>query len=334
MVESQKVNAAVSRPMKPAVARSGRSGAAVGAAAGQAGAGSTAASVQAGAAGASSQQAPGEAQEMKRKLVFRMGFAAVLILLLLTALALFDQLNSSEDEPEAPTFTEAVPVGRRELAQPVTQAASPIPDNSAAGSIETARPAEKPADEKPPVPESSAAPQEPPPRPEVHARPVPPRIDSPRSEAPRAEVPAAPRAEARPVPGSRAPAAAPAAPPAPQRMPEASHVQAAPGRAAPEALAPRPAAPLPRVYEPAPLRVAPQPPRLFSGYALQAGVFSETRRAEELHAKLTLNGIPSTLEARVHVGPFKTREEADAAREKMKSLGIDAVLLSPKGAKR
>jgi DedD protein len=82
--------------------------------------------------------------------------------------------------------------------------------------------------------------------------------------------------------------------------------------------------------------VAPQPPppRLFYGYALQAGVFSDPRRAEELHAKLTLEGIPSTIEARVEVGPFKTREEAEAARAKMKALGIDAVLLLPKGGKR
>jgi cell division protein FtsN len=73
---------------------------------------------------------------------------------------------------------------------------------------------------------------------------------------------------------------------------------------------------------------------LFSGYALQAGIFSDLRRAEELHAKLTLNGIPSTFEARVNVGPFKRREEAIAAREKMKALGIDSVLLLPKGVKR
>ena len=79
---------------------------------------------------------------------------------------------------------------------------------------------------------------------------------------------------------------------------------------------------------------APAPPRLFSGYALQAGVFSDPRRAEELNARLILEGIPSTIEARVQVGPFKSRAEAEAAREKMKAMGIDAVLLLPKGAKR
>jgi len=36
----------------------------------------------------------------------------------------------------------------------------------------------------------------------------------------------------------------------------------------------------------------------------------------------------------VQVGPFKSREEAEAARVKMKALGIEAVMLPPKGAKR
>lgn len=77
----------------------------------------------------------------------------------------------------------------------------------------------------------------------------------------------------------------------------------------------------------------PQPPRLFAGYALQAGVFADPRRVEELHARLTLEGIPTTIETRVQVGPFKSREEAVAAREKLKALGIDTVMLMPKGGK-
>ena len=84
----------------------------------------------------------------------------------------------------------------------------------------------------------------------------------------------------------------------------------------------------------APAASAPAPARLFNGYAVQAGVFSDPRRAEELHAKLTLEGIPSTIEARVEVGPFKTRQEAEAARAKLNALGIDAVVLPPKGGKR
>ena len=81
-------------------------------------------------------------------------------------------------------------------------------------------------------------------------------------------------------------------------------------------------------------RLPPAPPRLFSGFAVQAGVFADAQHAEELRAKLTLNGIPSTMEARVQVGPFKTREEAEAARQKLKALGVEGILLPPRGTKR
>ena len=69
------------------------------------------------------------------------------------------------------------------------------------------------------------------------------------------------------------------------------------------------------------------PPKLFSGYGLQAGVFSDMRRAEELHAKLMIEGVPATLETRVQVGPFKTKAEAEAVRLKLQKLGIGTVLL-------
>ncbi|MCG2576182.1 SPOR domain-containing protein [Dechloromonas sp. XY25] len=91
------------------------------------------------------------------------------------------------------------------------------------------------------------------------------------------------------------------------------------GRLSPE---PRPAAPV-------------QPPssvaRLFSGFILQAGVFSSAQRAEELHAKLTLSGVPSTLETRVQVGPFRTKQEAEAAQAKLRELGVETILVPPKG---
>ena len=74
-------------------------------------------------------------------------------------------------------------------------------------------------------------------------------------------------------------------------------------------------------------------PRLLSGFNLQAGVFADPRRAEELHARLLQEGIPATLETRVVVGPFRNREEADAARAKMLVMGIDTVLL-PKAGKK
>ena len=74
--------------------------------------------------------------------------------------------------------------------------------------------------------------------------------------------------------------------------------------------------------------------RLFPGFVLQVGVFSSVQRAEELHAKLTLSGLPSTLETRVQVGPFRSREEAEAAQHKLKELGIETVLVAPRAGRR
>ena len=224
---------------------------------------------------------PEEASDLKRKLVMRVGFAGLMIVLLLATLAVFDRMNAPEETaPAEPRFTEPVPVGRKEVAQAVTPA-EPAPEG------EKVAPAAEPEASAAPV-DKSVAPSGPPPRPDVAAQP----------HLPRAA-------------GS-------------QRAPPAVRVESAAPAPAAHA-APRPEA----AARPAPQSVATPGVRLFSGYALQAGVFSDTHRAEELHAKLTLNGIPSTIESRVQVGPFKTREEAEAARAKMKALGIDALLLPP-----
>lgn len=69
------------------------------------------------------------------------------------------------------------------------------------------------------------------------------------------------------------------------------------------------------------------PPRLVSGYALQAGVFADPKRAEELYAKLKIAGIPSSIETRVQVGPFKNRAEAETAKKKLAAMGIGSILL-------
>lgn len=165
----------------------------------------------------------------------------------------------------------------------------------------------KPAD-APPAEEQKAAELE------ESAVPVDKSVPPPRPEV--ASQPSLPKTGARPAP--------------PPNRPSVPDQAAAPVPLLPAA--PR-AVPAGKAEEPAVvIRQAPSAPRLFSGYALQAGVFSDPRRAEELHARLTLNGIPSSIEARVQVGPFKSREEAEAAREKLKALDIDAVLLPPRAA--
>lgn len=59
-------------------------------------------------------------------------------------------------------------------------------------------------------------------------------------------------------------------------------------------------------------------------FALRLHAFSDVATAEDLRAKLDALKIPSSLsvEAKVQVGPFKSREEAEAARAKLKELGI------------
>lgn len=62
------------------------------------------------------------------------------------------------------------------------------------------------------------------------------------------------------------------------------------------------------------------------GFEVQLGVFSDMENAKQLQAKLAENGIPSHTETRVQIGPFKTRAEADQAKEKLKTLGISSVI--------
>lgn len=89
----------------------------------------------------------------------------------------------------------------------------------------------------------------------------------------------------------------------------------------------------------APVRVLPPSPQTAidasasvssSGYVLQAGVFSSPERARKLKARLIAAGVPVTIESRVHVGPFSSQKDADAARSKIKALGIDSLLIPPR----
>ena len=167
---------------------------------------------------------------------------------------------------------------------------------------------------------------------------APPAAPEPAPEARPAEAPAVvAKAEPAPVPESTASPGAPPLQPLPAEKPL---TRPATGRAA----ALRPSEPVPPAAAPAarpdpvrelatapvPRRATPSRPLTQAAerlYALQMGVFNNVSNAEDLRAKLELNGIPATIEARVHVGPFATREEVDAARTKLKELGLDGGLL-------
>ena len=244
--------------------------------------------------------------ELRRKLVKRLAVAGGLVAVLLGVLAFFDYLATPEEPEEVTTYSKPVPVApKKELTQPVTPAAN-LP--------EAPPPAQQPAPAAP-----VEAPTQAPATPATHETPAKPAVAA-QPSPPAPEVAPAPRVTpARPTatPQARPPAAVPEGTGAP--------TPSVPDEAA---VAKQPA----KVIEVAP-RPVPSPARLLSGYVLQAGVFTSAQRAEELHAKLTLNGIPSTMEARVQVGPFKTRAEAETAREKLKALGIDSVMIPPAGGK-
>lgn len=136
-------------------------------------------------------------------------------------------------------------------------------------------------------------------------------------------------------PGDAPEAVAPPPPPVPGKLPE------------PAAEAPRPSIPdtkeesagayqytgtaaAPFTRDSMPAASSSQPPLQSAApkaYAVQLGVFSDPDNAKQLQSKLAQHGIPSRMETRVQIGPFKTRAEADRAKEKLKALGITAVVL-------
>jgi len=272
--------------------------------------------------------------ELRSKLMSRLAVAAGMVAALLAILAFFDYLAAPPDEPEPRVFTRPVPVPpKKEVSQPVV-ATSNLPEPPVAEvKVEAEKPAPALAESAPPAPAPTAVPENNPP-PDV------PKL--PKEKAIAGRLPAQPNMGERAVPRHAAgrmsvpPVVStalpvPPAPPVPRvRLPEPpSDVTMPPAINAETRVANA------RVLQvqPAPPVLPPSAQRLFSGFVLQAGIFSSAQRAEELHAKLALSGVPSSLETRVQVGPFKTRQEAEAAQEKLRELGIGSVLITPKGSK-
>jgi DedD protein len=65
------------------------------------------------------------------------------------------------------------------------------------------------------------------------------------------------------------------------------------------------------------------------GYVVQLGVFSNPDNARELVTKLNKQGIRAHMEARVQLGPFLNRQEAEKAQIEMRKLGYNALLTLP-----
>lgn len=262
------------------------------------------------------QVSPGE---IRSQLFKRLAVAGALVALLLGVLAVFDRLSTTEDA-DIPVFTQPVPVApKKEVTQPVTPATN-LPEPPAPAVQEPPPPApvvEEPKLEKAETKEVTKAENRGSARSTAsNAKPAAPVVESgprqhslPTAAAPRVNVPTVPESTAEPVVATT-PSVVHEAKPVATPSARISEVRRSPSATATSNVQ-----------------------RLFSGFLLQAGVFSSAQRAEELHARLTLSGVPSTLETRVQVGPFRTRQEAEAAQEKLRLLGVESLLVPPKGAR-
>jgi DedD protein len=65
-------------------------------------------------------------------------------------------------------------------------------------------------------------------------------------------------------------------------------------------------------------------------YVVQVGVFMSPANAQALQQQLAKSGIPAHTETRVQLGPFQDRREAETALAKVKKIGINAVLVTPR----
>ena len=242
-----------------------------------------------------------EEEAQRTALLRRVVVAGAMIAMLIGALAVFDSSRRPNEPVPAPQAKPDVPV----QVPPVVAEAPPLPP------AEEAPVQISPVnlqDEPPPLPEGTALPD----------RTAAPQVTETQEKSGKAE-----RQEAL---APAAPASAPiprAAPPVASRLVIGHET-------------PAPAAPVPAISRaPAPVAVpAPAPAQQpangpVQGYVVQVGVFSSVANAEEVRARLALNGIPSQIEARVHVGPFRSRAEADEARARLRAIGLDSGPPSP-----
>lgn len=268
-------------------------------------------------------------EDQRGKMLARLAVAGGIVAILLGVLAFFDHLASDDAEDETVEDNRPVPVVPKKLvSQPVTPTDNlpepPAPEKQAEAAAPESPPepaAAKPevkAEVKPESKETKAEPRlvaKPEVLPEVRAEkrlpppPLMPRVQTPalpQATAPAVRLQPAPRV----APEVESPPPLPAPPSVNARQPSARVIEAHPSPTSPSGVS-----------------------RLFSGFVVQAGVFTSPQRAEELHAKLTLSGVPSTLETRVQVGPFKTRQEAEAAQLRLRELGIESVLVAPRASR-
>lgn len=272
---------------------------------------------------------PTDDETLRQRLLGRIAVAAVVIVGLLGSLAVFDALNTPSPVPGPVASAPPVKPPAPTTGTVPSTAASDTPSDTA-----SAKPEEK-DDEKAAV---TAADK---PAEGTQSTPLPPlpseRLTPPATAQkaiahPGGAVPApgaAKPSDAKPATGAAQPPAVAAAPgkpttavsegsAAPKTPLQREVAQAARGAS----VTPTPATPTTRAWTPGAAAV-----EASRGYALQLGVFTNFANAEELRQKLETAGIPATVEARVRAGPFASRAEVEAARGKLRALGISESIL-------
>lgn len=249
----------------------------------------------------STQDMEDEGELTRQRLLRRIAMAGVLIVALVASLALFDAVFVSPPDPEAEATPE-VPVASVSV-PPLEERGFDKPEDKTQDAPAEAAP--EPAS-APPVESQENTQAQPVPaaqvpgtaKPAVKGKPETKPITQSESKVAAKQVPSVPEGTA-----------APSVPPPPQ--PPAARAMPAP---MPATSAPKPAKPL-----------APG-----QGYLVQMGVFSNIANAEDLKGRLDKAGIPAHIEARVQVGPFKNKAEAEAAQKKLAEMGLSGLLLSPR----
>jgi len=241
---------------------------------------------------ASTQEPHDDDEALKKRLLSRIAIAGVVIVALLGGLAVVDAVfGPPQKTAKEDAVATAEPEEKKAEAKPEDKAETP--------------PAEKPA-------EVAQAETKEPPKPEVPAKPE----VAAEPERTTAAVTPAPR-PARPLTLPATPRSAAIRPAAPAAAPLDAQKEIA-----------RTAPPSPLAHHAPASRPLSQAVENIRQYVLQMGVFNNVANAEELRAKLELAGVPSQIEARVQVGPFRTRQEADAMREKLRALGMETGILT------
>lgn len=228
-----------------------------------------------------------EDEALKRRLIRRIAVAGVLIVILLGGLAVFDALNEQPVAEKTAALTPKEP-------EPPTE--EPKAEEKPEASAEE-KTAEKEAEDKEAIAEAAAEPE---------------RTTMPATTLPKGKAakPLTPPAHARPA------TVKPSEPVTGDQRPDPARALA--GRKPAEGTVAR--------HAPA-SRPLSQGGDAHRAFVLQLGVFNNVANAEELRAKLEQNGIPSQIEARVQLGPFQTRQEAEAMRDKLRALGMETGLL-------